>query len=332
MFFLVLFLVMVIPLAEGALLALFLREVYLRHPLPLGGAIVPEWWTIPKPPVSHAESVEYTEFDEIQKTPVESGESAEPVSAETSESEAGLDVPAAEVLPPAGVSPFDEAANIPKDLPVHETIEAMTSANAADLPEEFERLIGESATAENVHAVEGNWDHEDLQALVDALPVQKIDFSQDIEEDSHVSEPISPTAKEVLGENFDFQALEQQSKESTEGEPLTADPGEPPLPSSSVDSAEIMLDVREDESGTVQVSSPYMLNVASQFASDFAVPQTVFPTFSNDMLQETNSTAESMTEDIAQFFFSEESRPMFTRKTKKQPAASHESRERSATE
>jgi len=51
-------LVIVIPLAEGALLALLLRDVYIRHPLPLGGTIVPRWWNPPKPAVKATESAQ----------------------------------------------------------------------------------------------------------------------------------------------------------------------------------------------------------------------------------------------------------------------------------
>jgi len=188
--------------------------------------------------------------------------------------------------------------------------------------------------AENTHSIEDDLDQADLQALADALPGKKIDFSKEIEMDSPVSEPISPTIKEVLGDNFDFQALEQQIQESTESVEQTADGMEQtadgrqqtaecdePLPSASeVDTAvypvDVPLDVREDESGTVQVSSPFMLDVSSPFATGFSVPQTVFPTFSNDLLQESRSTAELMTGDITQFCFSEESQPMFTRKRK----------------
>jgi hypothetical protein len=322
-FFLALLFVMVIPLAEGVLFALLLREVYVRHPLPLGGAIVPEWWK------SHKPIALSTESDEVQEPPVEFDEATE-----SSESETGLDVPVAEVSPPIGISHFDDAAKIPDNLPVHDTLNTMTSGTLPDDPLNLDHIIGESATAKNVHAIEDNWDQDDLQELANALPGEKIDISQEIEKDSDVSDPISPSAKEVLGD-IDVRVLEQQMKESTESRRQPEKKYiEVPLPSPSVDSAvpqaempavppaEMTLDIQENESGTVQVSSPFMFNAASQFASDFAEPQTVFPTFSSDLLQESSSTAESMTGDVAQFFFSEESIPMYTRKTRKQPVAS----------
>ena len=319
-FLLGLLLVVILPLAEGGLFALLLREVYIRHPLPLNGIIVPEWWKSPPPTTESAQSAESVEF---QETPVEF---VEPVPAEMTDTVTSPDIPPAEVPPSAGFSVFDQAANIPKGLPVNDVLAAMTSDTMEDVPPELERIIEALATPEHARPIIDTLDRDDLQALADALPGQKIDFSQELDKDSYVSEPISSTAKEVLGDNFDFQALEQQLKELAADRQQTAENSEQPLPAPLVDaaaySAETMLDVQEDDtSGTVQVSSPFMLNVTPQFASDFAMPQTVFPTFSNDLLQEPSSTAESMEGNIAKYCFSEESRPMFTRKTKKQQTA-----------
>jgi hypothetical protein len=297
--------VLVLPLAEGVLVALALREVYIRHPLPLGGAIVREWWKSLQSPDLPAE------YAEGQETPVESDEIAELVSGETTVIDPGTFAPAAEASPSVGVSHFDRAANIPKDFSAHDTLEAMAVAKSEDIPPELENLIGELAAAKNDHVIEDDLDQEDLQELANALPKQKIDFTQETEENSHVFESISPTAKEVLGDNFDFHTLEQSLKESRESERRAEEHSEPPYP------AEMTLDVHQDESGTVQVSSPFMFNVASQVASDFAVPQTVFPTFANDLLHEPSSTVESIVADPAQFCFAEESRPMFAKKTKK---------------
>jgi hypothetical protein len=52
--------------------------------------------------------------------------------------------------------------------------------------------------------------------------------------------------------------------------------------------------------------------------AEFAIPQTVLPTFSDNWIQEAGTTAESNGEDAAKFCFTEESIPLFVRKKKKQ--------------
>ena len=205
--------VFIIPLAEGCLIALLLREIYLHHPLPLGGAIaslVPR-----KKPEATA--------DEIQET--------SDVPAEIGEENSDLDVE--EVKAILGGSPqpevastsesteksvFEGAKNTPEDLPVSDVLEAMTAEVSATISNDLERRIEEAARSEA--AIPGANDEpnddlnqDDLLALADALPKKNLNFAKDIEADAGNSDAISPMAKELLGENFDFNALERQFNE-----------------------------------------------------------------------------------------------------------------------
>jgi hypothetical protein len=132
-----------------------------------------------------------------------------------------------------------------------------------------------------------------LEDLAAALPKAKIDFTQELETAPEApGEPISPMAKELLGENFDFDALEQQTQQT---------------------SAAVMLDVQTDETGVVQVSSPFLFADSPQLA-DFAAPQMISSTFSGDWIQESGSMIEPIEADASNFCFTEELQPMFVRK------------------
>jgi hypothetical protein len=310
--------VVIIPLVEGVLLALLLREVHIRHPLPLGGAIVPRWWNPPQSESvpAHAEQPAEVAVSEPDET------------ANTENSPEGSDAPPADAAPAdladepkeplhSGVSVFDGTEKIPGDLPVSNVLEAMTSGGPAAGLNDFERIIEDAANPtisvpEEAHADDG-MNQDDLAALEEALPGTKIDFSQELDTNSHISEPISPTAKELLGENFDYDALEQQAAENDKQPFKFLVPVESTSKEEVKEEAENLLDVQEDESGTVQVSSPFTFNTDPLLA-DFAVPQTILPMFSGDWIQETNSTAECSEEEATKFCFAEESRPMFVRK------------------
>ena len=322
--------VIVMPLAEGVLLALLFREMCNRPSLalPLGGRIVPIWWKqhnpTPKiaPPISDSEDIS-TEVENTEGTPevpVASApaldtpqQTAQPVANADSELQPNIQEPV-----PSGVSVFDGTQNVPENLMVGNVLDAMTMETPAVSLQDFERIVDASARSEDAisdvnDASADDMNMDDLQALADALPGTKIDFSQEI--DYEESGEMHLMEKELLGEDFDLEALEQQAqqvKESLGGAATTGGTNEDTM------LAEQMLDVREDTStGTVQVSSPFMIDAVPQFA-DFAVPQTILPTFSNNWIQEAGTAAESGEEDIAKFCFTEESIPLFARKKKKQ--------------
>lgn len=300
--------VIVIPLAEGVLLALLLREMCNRPflTLPLGGRIVQVWWKQHIPAPNTAEKVA-----QVKITPNE-----------VAESEGAAEVLDAPILPPDALptvlpdvdsdilqnlpqnvetSVFDGTDNIPNDLQVGNVLDAMTMETPAANLHNFERIIDASAQSNNAISVPDSsaddMDLDDLQALAEALPGVKIDFSQEI--DHEESSEMHSMEKELLGEHFDIEALQQQSQH---GEAILA---------------EAMLDVREDiSSGTVQVSSPFITDDMPQFA-ELTVPQTIVPTFSNDWIQESSGIIESSEEDVAKFCFTAESSPLVVRKKKK---------------
>ena len=319
--------VVVIPLAEGVLFALLLREVYVRHPLPLGGTIVPMWWNPPKPAAIATESAE---------APEASTESAESASVEATDTGGSPEALALQGTPPedaavaetpveqgepthSGVSVFDGTENIPEGLSVNNVLNAMTTESPAVNLDNLERIIDESAQTgtvilEEVQSIVDDMNQDDLQALANALPGTKIDFSQELDEDAEDVQMEMSVAKDVLGEDFDFDALEKQSQQAKQSFKFLASAGNG---NESADFAEIPLDVREDESGTVQVSSSFVVNTVPQLAG-LTTPQTIVSFFSNDWIQESSGMAESSEADTAKFCFTEESRPMFERKIRKQ--------------
>ena len=289
---LVILVLILMPLATGALLALVLREVHVRHPLPLVESGYVNAWQRPKPQGRVAESVEEQE---------PTAESVTDAVAETGETEATPEPPPAEATgeedgqPPGEISVFKNVANIPKDLPISDVLDSMLSAVSTTVPSDLESRVEESTRLkdglpQDARHIRDDLDLDDLEDLAAALPKSKIDFTQEVESETDTHETISTMAKELLGEDFDFDALEAQSYHS------------PPA---------VSLDVREDAPGLVQVSSPFLSADAPQFA-DFAESQTVFSTFSDDWIQ----VIEPTEEDAADYCFTAESQPMFVRKKK----------------
>ena len=289
---LVILVLVLIPLATGGLLALVLREIHVRHPLPLVEPGYVNAWQRPKPRMIIAEPIE-------EQAP--SAESVADAVSETEKNEATSEPPSTEaaveedILRDSKISVFHNISNIPKDLPVSNILDSMIAGASAAVPKDLEYRIEESTRLkdglpEEGHHIRDDLDLDDLEDLAAALPKSKIDFSQEHELDSGVSEPITPMAKELLGEDFDFEALEQQAKQSP---------------------AAVALDIQEDVPGHVQVSSPFLSADAPQFA-DFAESQTVFSTFSDDWIQ----VIEPAEEGTSDFCFTEELQPMFVRKKK----------------
>ena len=381
MFLLILSFVIFIPFAEGVLLALLLREVHVRHPLPLVEPGYFNAWLPPKPKAEVAEPAE-----SVTNEAVDAGEVVEePSPAGSTDGDGGS--------PQPGASVFDDVKNVPNNLPVNDAINAMTANVSDTVPQDLESRIEETTRLkeelpQEIGHVKDDMDLDDLNDLVAALPKAKIDFSQEHGTDPGVHEEISPMAKELLGENFDFNALEQQAlkshanlmaaKETNDAkaattepattepaatepttteptttepattepavaeptatepaaaEPVTAEPAateptatepvatestatepataEPVVTEPVKGSAEVTLDIQEDNSGNIQVSSPFFCTDDPQLA-DCAIPQMVLPMFSDDWIQ----VIEPEETDAAHFSFSEELQPMFMRKKK----------------
>ena len=323
--------VIVIPLAEGVLLALWLRDLHARHPLPLGGVINPSLTR--KPQVvdtadADGKPARYIVTDTAPSQDVSNVQTSPPqnsviIDGATANDPTGSPVGEENVLAPREVSVFDDAENIPENLPVNEVLDLMTMAAEPGIPDDFESIIEKSVRSDpemppEIGVFNDDMDADDLHALAAALPRDKIDFTQELDdEDSTSHEAISQMAKDVLGENFNFDALERKpDKYVLPPQESGGDNAEVSQNATNTDEAEnVALDIQEDESGNVQVSSPFIFNVVPQL-EDFAMPQTILSTFSDDWIQETDVSVESIEGDTSKFIFSEESRPMFVRKKK----------------
>ena len=303
--------VIVIPLAEGVLVALLLRELCNRPALalPLGGRIVPMWWRRSEPvssatayvvDVVHAPSdVAVTDSIPDDLVALISPSDSPPTVLPIADSDAKPNLPWG-----SGTSVFDGTQNIPKDLLVGNVLDAMIMETPAANLHDLERIIEASAQTNDAVSKIGSastddMNLDDLQALAEALPGTKINFSQEI--DHEESSEMHSMEKELLGEHFDIEALKQQSQQV-----------------GAILAAETLLDVREDvSSGTVQVSSPFISKVGQQF-TDVTVPQTVLSMFSDNWVQETGGVTGTSQEDATKFCFTEESSPLVMRKKKKQ--------------
>jgi len=296
-YLLVFLLVIPLSLASGVLFALLLREIHARHPLPLVEPGYINAWLRPKPQINIADSAKVltTPDESVADDTADSEEIAEDTEAESTDEENASFY--------SGISVFDGSGVIPQDLSVSDALNMMTAESSTVVPKDLESRIEASTRLkdglpQDVHHIKDDLDLADLEDLAAALPKAKIDFTQEFETDSEASdEPISPMVRELLGEDFDFDALEQRA------------------PQTQQRSAEVMLDVQTDEAGIVQVSSPFLFADSPQLA-DFTVPQTVFSTFSGDWIQESGGVIEPVAVDVSNFCYTEESQPMFVRKKK----------------
>ena len=315
-FLLVLFFVFVIPIPLGVLISLTLREVHIRHPLPLGGTIGPRKQH--KPVIEESEKIENitddvtsydvplddVPLDESADTKISNEKPAtdsptESVSGELTANETVPQEQATEetAAPQTETDVFKDAKSVPEGVPISSVLNAMISEAPVVIPSDFESRIEESAMPlDKFHSqlLDEEDDQYELPAAVREQPSTRIDFARECEGNSDLAGTMSSLATEMLGENFDFNALEQTSADSRQ---MAA------------------LDIRE-EAGTVQVISSYMLGTAPQF-SDFTVPQTILPVFPADWIQEPGKICGWDEGDAEKFCYTEELRPMFVKKNKK---------------
>ena len=292
-FFWTILLAILIPLAEGVLLALLLREVHVRHPLPLIEPGYVNAWIGQEPK------------NTIARTAEERKTSDKSVGDGTGNSEEGTG--GEDVFAPGEVSIFDGSVSIPKDLPINDVLDSMVATVSEKIPDAFESRIEESTCLQGglpheMRHIGDDLDFDDMQDLAAALPNTKIDFAQDLDTDSGVHEPISPMAKELLGEDFDFDALEQQAAAAARA------PTDNILEEVASDVQKALTEIEPTSSLFHQTDLPSL--------ADFATPQMVLSTFSGDWVQEAGNTIEPIVGDTSNFCFTAESQPMFVRKRK----------------
>ena len=310
-FLLLFFLVIVIPPVTGAMLALVLREIHIRHPLPLGGTIGPR-----KPSKNKRDAAEIDNYDSeiAEQTEAATETSEDGTPSDDLAEESPSSGPEGQEDKPATTSFFDEARNIPENLPISNVLDEMMAETTPTNPDDFENLIEQSAKTNaevlaELREITNDMDMDDLLDLENALlnnsPRAKIDFPLTHETGMESGDADPSLAKEVLGEHFDFDILEQQSNQAKQSQqPLE-------------------LDIQVGETGTVQVSCHFMAHVIPQLA-DIEVQEAILPTFSSDWIQESGGTSEPLQGDPTQFCFTEEV-PMVARKKKKKKIAEPQS-------
>ncbi|MDR0521490.1 MAG: hypothetical protein LBH00_06515 [Planctomycetaceae bacterium] len=313
-FLLAFFFTVLLPFGEGVLLALLLREVHLRHPLPLGGRI------------PTGKSPQVKEPQTVQNPPP----AAVPSPAEPAETVSSTDLPPeTENVTQPNSSVFDNTASLSATLQIQEVLNAMTAPDPAILPHDMEKRIEASSQPDTARMQErnfgGDMDDDDLAALEAALPgpkpAAKIDFAADIEPESQPADNISPMAKELLGENFDFETLESNALNSRRDEMPAADIPDNEFPAAEDVSAERpaeippSMPVQENGSGVVQVLCSPATDILPSWEKT-EEDQTVLPAFLPNWVQECDAAAVMPAENSGQFFFTEEMRPMFVRKKK----------------
>jgi|GEM_PF-1811321 len=205
---------LLIPFAEGVLLALLLREVHARHPLPLVEPGYFNAWLPPKPTAEVPEVPAKAVVDDVADNEKATENVAENTDTPTDKAEENASLH-------SGVSVFDGSENVSKNLPVNDALNAMMAEVSETVPHNLESRIEESTRLKDglpqeMRHIKDDLDLDDLEDLAAALPKSKIDFSQELETAPEAHEAISPMAKELLGENFDFNALTQQAKQTSE--------------------------------------------------------------------------------------------------------------------
>jgi hypothetical protein len=291
--------VILIPLAEGGLLALFLREIYNRCPLPLDEIVE----VVDEAEPESAESASSTmgrqtgEANETEPAGTQdskpqdgTGSSAQWDFSQSNGAMSDMDilsqmgvhtlVPSepegepqdADTLPTSAVDVFDNAGNIPADLPIADALNAMMADLPSRVPNDLDNLVEQQET-DGLQDIQkqidsGGDDNDDtdeneaaqIAALCEAMPQETIDFEAEQAERERVGQ-MSETAKELLGADFNVDELMN------------------PAPNQEPAEAASLLSVQNLESGLVQVQ-----------------------------------TSGLSAADVSQFFFTEESCPMFVRK------------------
>ncbi|MDR3183203.1 MAG: hypothetical protein LBT89_09855 [Planctomycetaceae bacterium] len=321
-FFLTLLFVVVIPLAEGGLLALVLREVYNRYPLPLGEIVE----TIDTPEL-HENDSDTSEPAGNLSNAVSSGEAAQEAAqsgskakwdfdnidaasdldilsqmgvrnvaslpqSETENSETSDAAASPTAPPPDVIDVFDNAGTIPADLPVEDALNSMFSDEPPGAPSDFDDLA-ETPQADSL---------QDIQQQIDA---DDLDFSGDAGESE--AQQIDALRQTMPAETIDFAAEQEYRQDDaqmseTVKELLGSDFNMEELmsripdkeePAVSAVKPESLLQIQEPQPGTLQVQCGWS-------GSDElpALAEVIMPSFSGDWV------------------FTEESRPMFVRKRK----------------
>jgi hypothetical protein len=302
--------VIVIPLAEGGLLALFLRDLYNKHPLPLGEIIGIVDEDDEAPP---AEPVARNQTEEPQQGFIDAGEEIdeEMLSAlspldrmktsvfETQAAEAQATEPQVDV--------FADAGNIPTGVPVDDALNAMLAPVPTAASTDMDDIVQKPATDDGWKDLQNNVDDEDafdeseaqqIESLLETMPQNTVNLEAELQDHPN-SEVISATAQELLGTDFDVDAL------------MAHKPSVAAATGTSGDGTVAQTVMEEPAAGFVRASS-----IPTAGAELPAESEVIMPTFSVDFVQDTPifAASESVTVDMPQLFFTEELKPMFSRK------------------
>lgn len=227
---------------------------------------------------------------------------------------------------------FDDHGLLPKSFKVDSIINDMLDESVPEVPEDLSAVIDREEKAEpedytvDFEDSDGDFgDEGDEDMLARALENAgsaaestdgNIDFDDEnfldrVAEETYTHREISPMAVELLGEDFNFEALLADENR------IPVDEAKAPSDAVGSETVEPQIAFREWEDGTFQAESecytddvsllellPGEQDIVSVFPEEWVRQDVIEP--------DTSAEAEKMS-------FVEESRPMFVRKTKKRP-------------
>jgi hypothetical protein len=344
--FLAILFVILIPFAEGGLLALMLRGIHLQHPLPISDPILMETEpeaSLEDEPLIPEESAEANQqkgwFEE--KLSTDWGKELGLESGGNNVQAAHVE-PTAPEPPPAGqpadlpVSVFDGDNQTSNDVPVDSILNSMLGGNRAEVPQDFESRVAETEPDADAQLQQLEQEHDQSYEDAELEKILKTTSTEiPIEFNENELPDFSPMAKELLGKDFDFNSLKTltaQSEVQSEVQPETqsetqskvqpalqsgTQPEVSKLPATSLAVLPITfsIEAQELEPGVFQASaSPFITGDLPELSALSA--ETVISSFPDTWVQEADTELDSA--DVAkQYSFTEESRPMLVRKKKK---------------
>lgn len=204
---------------------------------------------------------------------------------------------------------FDDLGLLPKSFKVDSILDDMLGENVSETPEDLSARLDQEETAFQADYSDAFQDtDEDMlaRALENAASTNgAIDFNDEnfldrVAEETHTHREIAPMAVELLGEDFNFDAL------------LT---GEPPEPPEIVEASAPAF--REWEDGTFQTESECYTDAPALL--DLLPGEQDIVSFFPDEWVRNEVIEPDRSEEAEKWSFVEESRPMFVRKKKKTP-------------
>ena len=315
LYFLYMLLFILAPLGYGVALAVLLKEIHGRQ----AGEIVEKTESVP--PEKEAVEPDVTADEPVTDEPVAKGvepsseESVQPEDAtpETSPEierqnvSSETDSEETESQEPPLHSVFDDQGLLPKSFKADEVIDEILNEDRAETPDDLSSRIEEDSDDFETQSESFEQDQDnDFFDLEDDILVRAMEFAESGKEnkidfsgeESLTPDAISPTARELLGEDFDFDSLTAPIFDPNDAVKATE---EAPL--------------RELGGGAYQAETPMMTDDLSLLD---AMPeeQDIISAFPREMVQNVMIEPDH-SEAARQHSFVEELRPMLVRQRSK---------------